>query len=173
VCFIVLGLLDLNKGPIYEPLMNLMQPWNLGIYELSWAYFLIIGHWISLLKASLMQDAIKITSLHTLLLLQFQINASNMTTLSCFIYKINWNNYFWGQFGWLPTYNVGVTNGLSMDLMVGTTKVVNFSNFCKVKFVRVLNELGIVCIMVSTFQTLMVWSINCLEPNLNSFELNK
>jgi hypothetical protein len=40
--------------------------------------------------------------------------------------------------------------------MVGTTKVVNSSNFGKVKFVRVLNKLGVVHIAASTSRIPMV-----------------
>jgi hypothetical protein len=69
--------------------MNLMQPWNSRICEPSWAWSLIVGHQISLLKTSLVQGEIKIASFHTLLLLQFHIKA-----LSCFMYKINWSNYY-------------------------------------------------------------------------------
>jgi hypothetical protein len=40
--------------------------------------------------------------------------------------------------------------------MVGTPKVVNSSNSGKIKFVRVLNKLGVVHIVPNTSQTPMV-----------------
>jgi hypothetical protein len=45
---------------------------------------------------------------------------------------------------------------LTRDLMVGTIMAINSSNFGKVKFVKVLNKLGIIYIMASTSQTQMV-----------------
>jgi hypothetical protein len=42
------------------------------------------------------------------------------------------------------------------DLMVGTTEVVNFLNFSKINFFRVLNKLGVVYIVANTFQTPMM-----------------
>ncbi len=43
---------------------------------------------------------------------------------------------------------MGVISGSNM--MVGITMAVNFSNFSKIKFVRVLNKLGVIYIMAST-----------------------
>ncbi len=121
-----------------------------------------------------MQDAIKIASSHTLLLFQFHINASNMTTLSCFMYKINWSNcYSEVNLVNCPHTMWASSVDQTWDSMVGTPKVVNSSNSGKIKFVRVLNKLGVVHIVPNTSQTPMVWSTNYLAPNSSSFRLNK
>jgi hypothetical protein len=170
VCLIVPRLLDLDKGPTYEPnatlkLGNLWTKLNLFFYckplNLIAQNFInarcnknyIIAH---ITFALVPHKCIKHDNI-----VMFHIQDKLEQLL------------LWGQFGWLPTYNVGVTSGLNMDLMVGITKVANFLNSCKVKFVRVLNKLEVVCIVANTFQTPMVWSIDCLAPDLNSFELNK
>ncbi len=57
---------------------------------------LCVGHWISSPIASLMQDAMKMTSSQTTLFDQLHTNASYMKTLSCLIYKKNQRNCCYG-----------------------------------------------------------------------------
>jgi hypothetical protein len=47
-----------------------------------------VGHQISLAMVELMQDVIKMPSSFIALLLQFHRNASDLVTLSCFIYNM-------------------------------------------------------------------------------------
>jgi hypothetical protein len=55
--------------------------------------------------------------------------------------------------------------------MEGATNAHSSSNFNKLKFVKVLNKLGMACIVPSTFQTPTSWFTNYPTPKSNSFTL--
>ncbi len=73
------------------------------------------------------------------------------------MYKINWSNGC-SKVNLVNCPHIMWASSVdrTWDSMVGTTKVVNSSNFGKVKFVRVLNKLGVVHIAASTSRIPMV-----------------
>lgn len=83
---IVIGFGNFDGGAIDGSNITL----ELGnVYTKGSRFQVAIGHQISLPLASLMQDAMKITSSQTTILLQFYRNALFMIMLSCFMYKMN------------------------------------------------------------------------------------
>jgi hypothetical protein len=83
---IVIRFVDFDGGAIDEINITL-ELWN--VYTKGSPFQVVIGHQISSLLASLMQDVMKITSSQIAMLLQFYRNALFMITLSCFMYKMN------------------------------------------------------------------------------------
>lgn len=62
---------------------------------------------------------------------------------------------------------MSLTSGFHIGLDVRTISVTNSSNFNKIKFVKILNKLGIAHIVMNTF-----WSSDCPTLNSNSFALD-
>lgn len=56
--------------------------------------------------------------------------------------------------------------------MEGPMGAISLSNFKKLKFVKVLNKLGVVSIMQNKSQTPTFWSTNYLALDFKSFILN-
>ncbi len=54
---------------------------------------------------------------------------------------------------------------LTWVLMVRTTKETNSLNYCNVKFVKLLKNLGVIHIVANTSQTPIVGSIDCQIPS--------
>jgi hypothetical protein len=97
---------------------------------------------------------------------------SYMTTLTCFTYKMNWNNCWFG----VSLVNCPTTMWVLLVTWtwVWMVRVINAHsslNFDKQKFVKVLSKPRVACIMLNTFQTPTSWFINCLGPGSNSFAL--
>jgi len=132
-------------------------------------YSSIINHWISSHIASSMQDAMKIASLH------YCFNSIRMcyTWLHCSVSCTWWIIVviILGSTYWLPYHNVSFIIG-SCFIDDGDHYVANSSNFDKLKFVKVLNKLGVVRIVANTYETPISRLTNCLTLDYNSFALN-
>jgi hypothetical protein len=77
-----------------------------------------------------------------------------MTTLSCFMYMMNYSSHYLGSFYWLSYHNVSFIIGSCIGFIDdGEHYAANSSNFDKQKFVKVLNKLIVVCIVANTSQT--------------------
>jgi len=81
-------------------------------------------------------------------------------TLSCFMYRMNWNNHYFG-FN-LVSYLITMW-ALLVDLawawMVKTLSVISSSNLDKLKFIKVLNKTKIAHIVANAFWTPTFWLI--------------
>ncbi len=154
---IVLGFPNLNESPINEPDTTL----ELGH---------IMGNFFSFLLARpsnlVTNRLINVGSnencmIHIANLLQFHMKASYTTTLSCFIYKMDWSKY-WSKVSLINHPSKMWTSLLDFTWawMVGTTKTHNFSTSNKLKFVQVLNKPRVVHIVSNTYGTPTLWSID-------------
>jgi hypothetical protein len=81
---------ELGSVPQLLTLLLFSPKTHIWIYQEVWEHVssCTMGHWISFPIASLMQDAIKMSSSQITFFDQFHIIASYMETLSCFIYKM-------------------------------------------------------------------------------------
>jgi hypothetical protein len=126
--------------------MNLMQPRRFWILLAKVTLSSTIDHWISYTIASLMHEKMNSASLQIEVLNQFHMNVSCMVTLSCLKYSMKFKRHCFGVnlHGQSESLQTSLVD-LAWLMIFGTTIVVNSSNLVKVKFVNVLNNLGVVC----------------------------
>lgn len=150
---IVPRFVNLNES---VPLMNLVQLQNSWMCIPRVIHSSTIHHQIPSPMASLIHNAMKITSSHITFLPQFYRNGC------CCGFNL---------VGHPITMKASLMD-LAWAQMVGITHAVDLSNSNKVKFVKILNKHGVVHYVTIASQTPSFQSIDCPTICSNSFALN-